>query len=623
MDVNNEEIIWEDYMLKVDALVTYGYSMPHDIQLRAVYTLNQQVIKWKQRLVEKTVNVICGDDDDNAGGNIDYDDVMPILPVKLKLESNDSSFSDVICGDDDVNAGCNIDHDDVMPILPVQLESKDSSEMPSKMSKKHYKRKRKRPLQIQTSKSTIGGNTNDKISDEDTFMTLEDNSCETKHPMGNKRSRKRRNRIDVHLESSCPSEKIDVKQEDHSVGKGDGSDDQLANVDKVNDGSDKANYCDICDKTYTAKGNFRKHMLIHQKGSLKCNDCDKTFQSVSGLWLHTKIHYPTEACPHCEHKAPNQSYLKKHIDRVHFRGDSSRKPHICDQCGNRFYTAYALNSHVTTHVRDKQYTCSHCDHATHTEILLAKHIKNMHVDRDPFICNICGARTKFKASMDEHQRRHYDERPFKCTECSHTSISATNLAHHKMIHKERAFQCGVCQKKFVYKSQLNCHSAIHTGEKKFACSHCAYTCNVSSNLNKHMLQVHKIKKLNEAKIIRVNEITVDPPPHPVFSHAHTEAIHHTGGTKTVQQQLSEQPPPHPMFSHAHTETIHHTGESETVQQQLSEQPPPHPVFSDIHTEVIHHSGESGTVQQQLSEQQTTPIYCQVLIRNVKIETDNY
>ena len=517
MDVNNEEMIWEDFMLKVDALVTYGYSMPHDIQLRAVYTLDQQLMKWKQRLVEKTVNVICDDGDDN-----------------------------------DDNAGCNIDYDDVMPIVPAQLESNDSSEMPSKMPKKHENRKRKRPLQkYMPRKSTIGGNKNDKISDEDTVMSLKDNSCEIKHPMGNKRSRKRRNRIDVHLESSCPSEKIDVKQEDHSVGKGDGSDDQLANVDKVHYDSDKANYCDVCDKTYSSKGNFRNHMLIHKNGPLKCNDCDKTFKSVSGLSLHKQMHNPTEACPHCEHKAPNPSTLKRHIDRVHFRGDSSKKTHICDQCGSRFSAACTLNSHVTTHVRDnKQYTCSHCDYVTHTEILLAMHIKNMHVDRDPFICNICGATTKFKASMDEHQRRHYDERPFKCTECSHTSISATNLAQHKMIHKERAFQCGVCQKKFVYKFQLNRHSAIHTGEKKFACSHCAYTCNVSSNLNKHMVQVHNIKKLNEAKIIRVNEIIMEPPPHPVFSHVHTEVIHHTGESGTVQQQLSEQL---------------------SVQQQLSEQ----------------------------------------------------
>ena len=493
-------MIWVDFMLKVDALVTYGYSMPYDIQLRAVYTLDQQLMKWKQRLVVKADNVISDDNDDNACGNMDHDDVMAILPVKL-----------------------------------------DSSDRPSKISKKKKKRKLHTRTPIQ---STIGCNKDDKISDEDTW---EDNTCETKHAehlMDNKRSRKQSNKIDVQLESSCPNEKIDVKQKDHSIGKGDVSGNQLDSVDKVNDGGDKANYCNECDKTYSSNGSFRNHMLIHKNGPLKCNDCDKAFKSVSGLSLHKQMHNPTEACPHCEHKAPNQSTLKRHIDRVHFRGDSSRKRHICDHCGSRFYTPDALNRHISIHAPDKRYKCSHCDHVTHSESLLANHIKNVHVDRDPFMCNICGATTKFKSSMDEHQRRHYDERPFKCTECSHTSISATNLARHKMIHRERAFQCVVCQKKFVYRSQLMRHNVIHTGEKNFSCSLCTYTCNVRSNLNKHMLQVHKIKKHNEAKIIRINEIDIPSittePPRPMLSDDRPEVCHQFGDSGTVQQQLSEQ-----------------------------------------------------------------------------------
>ena len=230
MDVNKEDMIWVDFMLKVDALVTYGYSMPYDIQLRAVYTLDQQLIKWKQRLVVKADNVICDDNDDNSIGNMDHDD-MAILPVKL-----------------------------------------DSSDMPSKMSNKNKKRK----LHVRTPiKSTIGCNKDDKISDEDTW---EDNTCETKHLMGNKRSRKRSNRIDVQLESSCPNEKIDVKQKDHSIGKGDVCDEQLASVDKVNDDSDS--YCDACNKTYSSKASFRNHMLIHKRGGEGVNHVKRDWLEI-------------------------------------------------------------------------------------------------------------------------------------------------------------------------------------------------------------------------------------------------------------------------------------------------------------------------------------------------------
>ena len=253
------------------------------------------------------------------------------------------------------------------------------------------------------------------------------------------------------------------------------------------------------------------------------------------------MHNPTKACPHCEHKAPNQSYLRRHIDRVHFRGDSKRKPHICDYCGNRFYTACQLNIHITTHVRNKQYKCSQCDYVTHTEILLALHVKNIHVYRDSLVCNICGATLRSKGSMEQHQRRHYDEKPFKCTECSRMFIGQTDLARHKMIHKERTFQCGVCQKKFVYREHLNRHSVIHTGEHNFACSQCTYKCNVRTNLNKHMLNVHNIKKYNQKKVVRVNETEVTSEPPAVFSKVETEEIHHTiEDSGTVQQQLSEQ-----------------------------------------------------------------------------------
>ena len=183
MDVNNAERIWEDFILKVDALVTYGYSMPHDIQLKAVDTLDQQLIKWKLMLVVKADNVTCDDDCDPAGGNADYDDGMPFFPVKV--------------------------------------ESSDSSDMRSKISKKRESRKRKLQVHTHKPRKSTGGNTDDKISDVD---TLENNSRETKYPVGNKHSRKRRNRSDVQLKSSCSSKKIDVKQEDHSVGKCDGSD---------------------------------------------------------------------------------------------------------------------------------------------------------------------------------------------------------------------------------------------------------------------------------------------------------------------------------------------------------------------------------------------------------------
>ena len=44
---------------------------------------------------------------------------------------------------------------------------------------------------------------------------------------------------------------------------------------------------------------------------------------------------------------------------------------------------------------------------------------------------------------------------------------------------------------------------IHTGEKNFSCDKCPYKCNVKHNLNKHYINVHKIKLPLDAKVSRI------------------------------------------------------------------------------------------------------------------------
>jgi len=256
-------------------------------------------------------------------------------------------------------------------------------------------------------------------------------------------------------------------------------------------GTNKSFPCSFCDKRFAHKSNLLSHVQIHKKGPLKCTDCDKEFFSRGGLSLHRKSHQPSEACPYCDHLAPNASYLKKHVDIKHFKEDVTRRRYSCDQCKARFYTKYHLERHLECHSKTKTFQCPHCTHSTHSEMLLKRHLSNMHTSRDPYVCNICGATTKFKMSLIEHQRRHYNDKPYKCTECSYCAVSSSNVARHSLIHKGRTYQCDVCQKKFVYKSHLKRHQVIHTGEKIFTCLECSYSCNVSSNLRKHMSLVHK------------------------------------------------------------------------------------------------------------------------------------
>jgi hypothetical protein len=146
--------------------------------------------------------------------------------------------------------------------------------------------------------------------------------------------------------------------------------------------------------------------------------------------------------------------------------------------------------------------------------------------------------------MDDHHRRHYDERRFKCAECPYRAVSSTNLARHKMIHQERGYECDICKKKFVYKGHLNRHRVIHTGQKNFACSQCSYICNVPSNLRKHLSQVHKIKLPREGKIVRVTDISLDRnnqviPPSNAVPTQFPDVHHEEAVLELADQQMTE------------------------------------------------------------------------------------
>lgn len=54
------------------------------------------------------------------------------------------------------------------------------------------------------------------------------------------------------------------------------------------------------------------------------------------------------------------------------------------------------------------------------------------------------------------------------------------------------YACPYCDISFNYSSALRRHIMIHTGEKPFKCSECNHSSNRKGNLIVHMLSVHRI-----------------------------------------------------------------------------------------------------------------------------------
>ena len=103
--------------------------------------------------------------------------------------------------------------------------------------------------------------------------------------------------------------------------------------------------CKLCHKTFTQKGDVRKHeRVVHKKERpFLCDVCSKGFSDASLLKLHIQRRHSTEkphTCPLCGKGFAVASDLKKH-ERLH----SQTKPFICDVCGTTFDARFKLKEH--------------------------------------------------------------------------------------------------------------------------------------------------------------------------------------------------------------------------------------------------------------------------------------
>ena len=52
--------------------------------------------------------------------------------------------------------------------------------------------------------------------------------------------------------------------------------------------------CTHCGKIFTHKGNYNKHVATHENSTYECSDCEKTFKNKVSLYRHSKIHQNPE-----------------------------------------------------------------------------------------------------------------------------------------------------------------------------------------------------------------------------------------------------------------------------------------------------------------------------------------
>ena len=220
--------------------------------------------------------------------------------------------------------------------------------------------------------------------------------------------------------------------------------------------------CHICDYATHSTSCLTNHLTVHGIGKpFKCEKCDKDFSQKANWKKHLKTHDQTASqfsCDICQRKFAQKVCLKQHTIRMH-----GKKTISCDQCSKMFPSVGYLNTHKKNVHVFNSFKCSQCDKKYKTKDRLVLHIKSIH-----------------------------EEKNFPCDLCDHVASQKGNLVKHKdMVHeKKKNWFCKACSFSSYHKHPFVQHMTIHTGEKPFKCTQCLTRFNEKSSLERHKKSVH-------------------------------------------------------------------------------------------------------------------------------------
>lgn len=175
-------------------------------------------------------------------------------------------------------------------------------------------------------------------------------------------------------------------------------------------------------------------------------------------------------CALCEMNFPSKESLRSHIKEFHI----TEKQIKCPDCEKTYSNTKKLIWHIRTHI-EKNFQCPQCPKICTTKITLKRHAA-MHSDERPFMCELCGIRTKSKVSIRRHiigvhemkkQKNYKVRRPLKCPLCDEKFVRLSKMKLHlNEFHAElarsawkryRSLCCVICYLKFDSTEALEEH----------------------------------------------------------------------------------------------------------------------------------------------------------------------
>ena len=306
--------------------------------------------------------------------------------------------------------------------------------------------------------------------------------------------------------------------------------------------------CPQCPKSFTLKGNLKKHIQSVHTGekTFECQICGKSFSQKVSLKRHMVSLHPSNleltsqekfvetksedgqkssfTCTECGKEFTAMRSVKEHIKTVH----EGVKNFKCQECGKEFAKSGNLKAHIKqvhkifekpepliSEASPTTYNCQQCDEQFPTAIHLVNHVSTTHKNIDPnniHNCSFCGLIFPHKEAFEGHlgscemmPKLDMPSSPSKMSKKDHAGSKIHESSNESIVdydyikttddNGKASFTCTSCGKSFTALRSLQEHvKTIHEGLRNYECNYCGKDFTKSGNLKAHISAVHDGEK---------------------------------------------------------------------------------------------------------------------------------